>query len=126
MNDLDTILNLPTGVLVALGILVVAELTLLVIGLVAWAGTPDDRMPPPGRWVWLAIVGLLQLFGPIAFLLARRSHARRFAPPSPRRAGAMPSAADAAAAAGAPARPIQPSAEATADLLYGRREDEGR
>lgn len=114
MNDLDTILNLPTGVLVALGILVVAELTLLVIGLVAWAGTPDDRMPPPGRWVWLAIVGLLQLFGPIAFLLARRSHARRFAPPSPR------------SVAGAPARPIQPSAEATADLLYGRREDEGR
>lgn len=110
MNDFDTILNLPPIALVALGILIVVELTLLVIGVVAWSGTPDDHMPPPNRWLWLAIVVLLQIFGPIAFLISRRSQAKYAmtddatpAPPAPR-----------------------PSSDATVDLLYGPREDERR
>lgn len=108
--SLTELLDLPTGILIALGILVVVELTLLVIGVIAWTRTPDDRMPPPNRWAWLALVALVQIFGPVAFLLARRSHERRF--------GTAPGGE---AQTGGEA--IRRSAGSTADLLYGRRED---
>lgn len=107
---LDEILSLPTGMLVVLGILLVIELALLIVGVIAWAGTPEDRMPPPNRWLWLAIVLFLQILGPIAFLLLRRQHTRTTADAS------QPGTAS------GPRR----SASETADLLYGRPEDGGR
>ena len=62
---LDQVLNLPTGALVALAILLVLEIALLIVGVIAWAGTPEDRMPAPGKWLWLAIIVFLQILGPI-------------------------------------------------------------
>lgn len=110
---LDEILSLPAGMLVVLGILLVIELALLIVGVIAWAGTPEDRMPPPNKWLWLAIVLFLQILGPIAFLLLRRQHGRYMGVETGPAAGTM------AATAAAPQRR---SASDTADLLYGRPE----
>lgn len=105
--SLDEIIALPAGILVVLGILLVIELALLIVGVIAWAGTPEDRMPPPSKWLWLALVLFLQILGPIAFLVVRRQHARH--------------TPDASQIGGAPAVPGQRrSASDTADLLYGR------
>ncbi|MGM0386132.1 MAG: PLD nuclease N-terminal domain-containing protein [Actinomycetota bacterium] len=111
---LDQVLDLPTGVLVVLGILLILELVLLVVGILAWSGTPDERMPPPNKWLWLAIIALLQIIGPIAFLVLRRMYARY-----------TPGAAQPGAAPAAPEE-VRRTATDTADLLYGRPEDEGR
>lgn len=81
--SLDETLALPTGVLVALGILLVVELILLVVGLVAWARTPAEHMPPPNRWVWLAVVALVNIAGPLAFLLVRRNTRPAVVPAAP-------------------------------------------
>ena len=113
---LDQVLNLPTGALVALAILLVLEIALLIVGVIAWAGTPEDRMPAPGKWLWLAIILFLQILGPIAFLLLRRQHGRYMG---------VETGPATAPAAGVPG-PTQRTATDTADLLYGRREDEGR
>ncbi|HZK04977.1 MAG TPA: PLD nuclease N-terminal domain-containing protein [Actinomycetaceae bacterium] len=79
-SALDGLLALAPVVLVLLGVLAVLQLTLLIVGLVAWARTPDGRMPPPNRWLWLAVILVFSLFGPIAFLLVRRSHQQNLAP----------------------------------------------
>lgn len=109
---LDQVLELPTGVLVVLGIILVLELLLLVVGVLAWSRTPEERMPPPNKWLWLAIIIILQIIGPIAFLVLRRTHARY-----------APNAHDDESAPAAPAS-VQRTASDTADLLYGRRGDE--
>ncbi len=107
MNELDQILSLPTGLLVLLGVLVVVELALLIIGVVAWTRTPDDRMPLPNKWLWLAVIVLVQIFGPIAFLILRRQRASY--------------AAASATASPAPSGQVRRSAADAADLLYGQR-----
>lgn len=61
----------PTGALVALGLYTVVALALLITGVVAWLRTPDEAMPSPNRWVWLALL-FVQIAGPIAFLILRR------------------------------------------------------
>jgi hypothetical protein len=114
---LDQVLDLPTAALVALGILLVLEIALLIVGVIAWAGTPEDRMPPPNKWLWLAVVVLLQILGPIAFLVLRRQHGRYM--------GVETGPSSGGAAAGNTG-PTRRAATDTADLLYGRREDEGR
>lgn len=108
--DLADLADLPVGLLVALGVLVVVEMALLVIALLAWARTPETHMPPPNRWVWLALILFLQILGPIAFLIARRGRARAVGesndePTPPARRAARQRADD------------------TVDLLYGDRED---
>ena len=108
---LDQILDLPTGVLVLLGVVLVIELALLVVGVVAWVRTPEGQMPKPNKWVWLVLILFVQILGPITFLLVRRSEARYAA------AAAQPEALPGARHAAARA------ADDTADLLYGRRED---
>lgn len=112
---LDEILSLPAGMLVVLGILLVIELALLIVGVIAWAGTPEDRMPPPNKWLWLAIVLFLQILGPIAFLLLRRQHGRYMGVETGPADGTM-------AATGTPTAATRRSASDTADLLYGRPE----
>ena len=108
---LDQILDLPTGVLVLLGVGVIIELALLVVGVVAWARTPEGQMPRPNKWVWLVLILFVQILGPITFLLVRRSEARYAAAAA--QPEALPSARHAASR----------TADDTADLLYGRRED---
>lgn len=105
---LDQLLELPVGLLVALGVILVAELALLVVGLIAWARTTDDRMPPPSKWLWLVLILVLQIIGPVIFLVLRRSTAH-------------PAAASEPSAAAPRAR--RATADDTADLLYGPRDN---
>ncbi len=107
---LDQVFDLPTAALVGLGIILVIEIALLIVGVIAWAGTPEDRMPPPSKWLWLAIIVLLQILGPIAFLVLRRQHSRYM--------GVETGPSSAAA----PATTRRTASEA-ADLLYGRSEE---
>lgn len=109
---LDQVLDLPTGILVVLGIVLVIEVALLIVGVIAWAGTPEDRMPPPTKWLWLAIVLLIQILGPIAFLVLRRQHSRYM--------GVEPGPGT---PAGDAPGPVRRSATDAADLLYGGPED---
>lgn len=110
MNDVDQLLALPTGGLVLLGLLLVAQIVLLVVGVLAWNRTPEDRMPAPGKWPWLAVVCLISLVGPVAFLVARRSTR----PPRPAEASGPTPAAG------------RPSPDRTVDLLYGLPEDQAK
>ncbi|MDX5399031.1 MAG: PLD nuclease N-terminal domain-containing protein [Actinomycetes bacterium] len=107
---LDQVFDLPTAALVGLGILVVVVLALLIVGVVAWAGTPEDRMPPPNKWLWLAIIVFLQILGPIAFLVLRRQHGRYMGVET------------GPAAANSPATTRRTATDA-ADLLYGGSEE---
>lgn len=47
------------------------QLALLTAALWRWSRTPEDRLTL-GRWPWLAIILLLSMVGPIAFLAAGR------------------------------------------------------
>lgn len=107
---LDQLLDLPTGVLVLLGVVIVIQLALLVVGVVAWVRTPEAQMPRPNKWVWLVLILFVQTLGPITFLLVRRSEAKYAAAA---RSEAVPG----------PRHAATRSPAETADLLYGRRED---
>ena len=108
---LSQLLDLPAWLLMVLGIVLVIELAFLIVGVVTWARTPDALMPKPNKWVWLALILFVQILGPIAFLLVRRSEARYAT------AAAQPEAQPGARhAAGR-------TAADTADLLYGTNED---
>lgn len=112
--DLGPLIDLPTGLLVALvalGVIVVVELAILVVGLVAWARTPDDRMPPPNKWVWLVLILFIQVLGTVIFLVLRRSSHPAVDPEPP---APSPQARRAARA----------TADDTVDLLYGGPEDD--
>ncbi|MHA6525479.1 PLD nuclease N-terminal domain-containing protein [Tessaracoccus sp. G1721] len=106
---LPEVLNLPVWLLIILGVVLVVELALLIVGVVSWARTPDAQMPRPNKWVWLVLILFVQIIGPVAFLLARRSEARYAVAPEPE---ALPGARHAATR----------TADDTANLLYGPRE----
>ena len=68
-TDLST---LPVGVLVALGVLVAAQLSLDVIALIDLYRRPAARVVSGNKWIWLAIVLLVNTFGAIIYLVAGR------------------------------------------------------
>ena len=76
----------PSGpVLSVLVVAVVVEVGLAATALWRWWRTPTERLSA-NRWVWLALIVLLSLVGPLAFLAA----GRRPAPATdPRGAGAV-------------------------------------
>lgn len=117
---LDT---LSPAALAGLGVLIVVAVTLLVTGLIAWTRTPDGEMPPPNRWVWLALL-FIQVVGPITFLIMRR---RAAADAHARQELAATEASRAPSPGTSPAAPtsvsVRPSTpESAADLLYGERD----
>jgi hypothetical protein len=98
-TDLST---LPVGVLVALGVLVVAQLSLDVIALVDLYRRPAARVVSGNKWVWLAVILLVNLLGAILYLVVGRVKTETaVAPPS--------------------SRPTP--TESIADALYGKRDD---
>jgi len=98
-TDLST---LPVGVLVALGVLVVAQLSLDVIALVDLYRRPAARVVSGNKWIWLAVILLVSLLGAILYLLVGRMKTEAaVAPPTSRRA----------------------PTESIADALYGKRDD---
>ena len=96
--------DLPVGVLVVLGVAVLVQLTLDVVALVDLVRRPVDRVAMGNKWVWVAIILLVNLLGAILYLVAGRR-------PEP--------SAEAPLTSG----PSASRAEGIADSLYGRRDD---
>ena len=99
MNTQLTSLSGP--VLVVVVVLVVIQLTLDVIALVDLVRRPVDRVALGNKWVWVAIILLVNLLGAILYLLVGRR-------PAP------------VAEVAAPAQ-LGPRAGSVADSLYGPR-----
>ena len=73
---MDAILSaVPVWGLVALGVLVVIETTLDVIALVDLYRRPVDQVVFANKWIWLAIVLLVNTLGAIIYLAAARKPA---------------------------------------------------
>lgn len=99
MNDLST---LPAGVLIALGAVLVIQLTLDVIALVDLYRRPIERVALGNKWVWVAIIILVNLLGAILYLAIGRK-------PGIPSGGAAPARSS--------------SAADVSDKLYGARDD---
>jgi hypothetical protein len=99
--DLST---LPPGVLVASGVLLIAELVLDVIALVDLYRRPIERVALGSKWAWVAIVVLVNFLGAILYLVLGRKPAPRTEEP--------------------PQTPMPARTRANiADALYGPRDD---
>lgn len=98
--------SLPPSVLAVLGVLALVQLTLDVIALVDLARRPRESVVFGNRWVWLAIIVLVNLLGAIVYLVIGR---RQASPPgdywTPPGTGAKP-------------------ASSIADELYGTRNEQ--
>jgi len=95
--------DLPTGVLVVLVVAGILQLTLDAIALIDLYRRPADRVALGNKWVWVAIILLVNILGAILYLVVGRR-------PAP--------VADV----------VQQSSSASrtasiADSLYGRREE---
>jgi len=95
--------TLPVWGLVALAVLVAAQITLDVIALVDLYRRPVDQVIFANKWIWLAIILLVNLIGPIIYLLAARK---------------PPVLTDDSA----PVKPKSVASDDIADLLYGPRD----
>lgn len=62
---------LPGWALLALAVVLVAEITLWVVALTVLFRTPQERLTLP-RWVWVLIIVAVQIIGAVVFLLAGR------------------------------------------------------
>jgi hypothetical protein len=101
------LLALPTPVLVGLGLLLLVEIALDVIALVDLYRRPVDRVVFGNKWVWVAIIVLVNTIGAILYLAVGRKPVQRV-------------------------EPLRPSESATtrtanaADILYGAPKDADR
>ena len=96
--------DLPVGVLVVLGVAGLVQLTLDVVALVDLVRRPVDRVAMGNKWVWVAIILLVNLLGAILYLVVGRK-------PAPAAEVPLSSA------------PSASRTENVADALYGRRDD---
>jgi hypothetical protein len=73
MKPMDAALSgIPAWALVALGVVVVVQLTLDVIALLDLYRRPSEQVIFGNKWIWVAIVLLVNTIGPIIYLLAGR------------------------------------------------------
>ncbi len=93
-----------TGTLALLGVVMLAQVALLVAALVDLLRRPDEAVTGGRRWVWILVVVLLQTVGPIVYFAA----------------GRRPRPVD--DPGGAPA-PVEAPAGRVVDLLYGPADD---
>lgn len=100
----DNAQAIPVGAVVALGVLAVVQITLDVIALVDLYRRPTKQVVFGNKWIWVAIVLLVNTVGPIIYLVVAR------------RPVAMPENA------GPSASPTVRT-EDIADALYGPRDD---
>ncbi|CAN5356543.1 hypothetical protein BH11ACT1_BH11ACT1_02140 [soil metagenome] len=98
-TDLST---LPGGVVAALVVLVIIQLTLDVIALIDLYRRPADRVVSGNKWIWLAVILLVNLIGAILYLVVGRVKTET---------------------AVAPPRSRPAPTESIADALYGKRDD---
>ncbi len=97
--------DLPTGFLVVAVVVGLIQVTLAVVALVDLSRRPVDRVTLGNKWVWVAIILLVSLFGAIIYLAVGRQPAPTAETP-------------------APSAPSASRSESIADALYGPR-DEG-
>ncbi len=64
--------TLPTGILVVIGIVLVIEITLDVIALVSLYRRPLSEVALGNKWVWVAIILLVNLLGPVLYFVIGR------------------------------------------------------
>jgi hypothetical protein len=102
-----SLMSLPVGLLVALGVLAVVEITLDVVALVDLYRRPAARVVFGNKWIWVAIIILVNIVGAILYLAIGRKPAAATGP-----------ADTASARAATPA----PAAESIANSLYGSRD----
>ena len=70
---MDSLLSsVPVWGLVALGVLTVVQITLDVIALVDLYRRPVEQLVFANKWIWVAIVLLVNTFGAIIYLVAAR------------------------------------------------------
>ena len=103
MNGLQGLQSLSTPVLVGLVLLLVAQLVLDVIALVDLYKRPVSQVALGNKWIWVAIIVLVNTIGAILYLVVGRKSAP--------------------AAEVRPATPSATRADAAADLLYGKDDD---
>ncbi|MCR6492898.1 PLD nuclease N-terminal domain-containing protein [Cellulomonas sp. P24] len=96
--------DLPTGVFVFLLVVGVVQLALDVVALVDLVRRPVDRVAMGNKWIWVAIILLVNLLGAILYLIVGRKPA-------------------AATEVPLPSTPSASRTESIADSLYGRRDD---
>lgn len=100
-----TLADLPTGALVAIGVLGVVQLVLDVVAIVDLVRRPTDRVAGGNKWIWVAVILLVNTIGAIVYLAVGRK---------------------AAPAADVPTAPASGASTASiADALYGQRPDDG-
>jgi hypothetical protein len=75
---------LPTGVLVALGILVAAALVLDAFALTDLYRRPAELVVFGKKWIWLVLILFLNLLGPVLYLLTGRKTVAPTEPPARR------------------------------------------
>lgn len=93
---------LPAGILIVVGVLLVLEIVLDVIALVDLYRRPVAQVALGNKWIWVAIIILVNLIGAILYFAIGRKPA----------------------VSGGEAAPARPgSAADVADRLYGPRDD---
>ena len=105
-----TLADLPTGFLVAITVVTVAELALRVVALVVLVRTPRERLQLGARWPWVLMILLVNLVGAVAFLAA----------------GRRPAPADEPHPGGDPASRADDPVQVAVDLLYPGRPEPDR
>ncbi|MFJ8893855.1 PLD nuclease N-terminal domain-containing protein [Leifsonia sp. NPDC102414] len=98
--------TLPPAVLVILGAVLLAEAVLDVVALVSLVRRPKERVAFGNKWVWVAIIVLVNLIGPILYFAVGRLRS-------------VPAEEPAAAPPG------RVTMAEVADALYGERDREG-
>ncbi|TFC81728.1 PLDc_N domain-containing protein [Cryobacterium cheniae] len=101
-----TLSSLPTGALIALAVLAVAQITLDVIALVDLYRRPAARVAFGNKWVWVAVILLANLIGAILYLVVARKPATAVEPSTAARAPSV-------------------SPDTVAEALYGSHPDAG-
>lgn len=82
--------DLPPGLLAALGVLSLAQLTLLVVALVDLYRRPADRVAGGNKWIWLVVVLFVNLLGAVLYLaVGRKAAPAQEVPPAPRGGGSV-------------------------------------
>jgi hypothetical protein len=113
MNEFEGLLDLPSWLLAAFGMLVVIQLAVEIYALVRLARTPVERLVFGKKWPWVLIIVFINLVGAIVFLVAGRQPDPAVDPLAAGHGGlaGVPGAAAVSDRSGA--------AERAADVLYG-------
>jgi hypothetical protein len=116
VDDFTELLQLPTWMLGALGVLVVVQIGVEVYALVQLLKTPDEQLVFGKKWPWVLIILFINLAGAIVFLAAGRQPAPAVDPLEAGLAQAATGAATVTDRVG--------TAERAADVLYGEKDGE--